>query len=63
MGRGPMTKSATEFTFQAPLLATISVEAATQAEAERNCARCWDIGRQPWVSRQLVVPIAIEGDL
>ena len=36
-----MTKSATQFTFQATLLATIAVEAATQAEAEQKLALCW----------------------
>jgi hypothetical protein len=31
-----MTEGATQYTFQATLLATISVEAATQAEGERK---------------------------
>ena len=61
-----MTKNATQFTFQATLLATISVEAATQAEAERKLrsvletsdANLGFLGNAP-----IVVPVAIEGDL
>ena len=61
-----MTKRATQFTFQATLLATIAVEAATQAEAERKLrtvletsdANLGFLGNAP-----IVVPVAIEGDL
>ena len=64
--RGPMTKNATQFTFQATLLATISVEAATQAEAERKLRTALetsDANLGFLDNAPIVVPVAIEGDL
>ena len=61
-----MTKSATQFTFQATLLATISVEAATQAEAERKLRTVLetsDANLGFLDNAPIVVPVAIEGDL
>ena len=61
-----MTKRATQFTFQATLLATISVEAATQAEAERKLRTVLetsDVNLGFLDNAPIVVPVAIEGDL
>jgi hypothetical protein len=61
-----MTKRATQFTFQATLLATISVEAATQAEAERKLRTVLetsDANLGFLDNAPIVVPVAIEGDL
>ena len=61
-----MTKSDTQFTFQATLLATISVEAATQAEAERKLRTVLetsDANLGFLDNAPIVVPVAIEGDL
>jgi hypothetical protein len=61
-----MTKNATQFTFQATLLATISVEAATQAEAERKLRTALetsDANLGFLDNAPIVVPVAIEGDL
>ena len=61
-----MTKSATQFTFQATLLATIAVEAATQAEAERKLRTVLetsDANLGFLDNAPIVVPVAIEGDL
>jgi hypothetical protein len=61
-----MTKSATQFTFQATLLATISVEAATEAEAERTLRtvlETCDANLGFLDNAPIVVPVAIEGDL
>jgi len=61
-----MTKGATQFTFQATLLATIPVEAATQAEAERKLRTVLetsDANLGFLDNAPIVVPVAIEGDL
>ena len=61
-----MARSATQFTFQATLLATISVEAATQAEAERKLRTVLetsDANLGFLDNAPIVVPVAIEGDL
>ncbi len=61
-----MIKSATQFTFHATLLATISVEAATQAEAERKLRTVLetsDANLGFLDNAPIVVPVAIEGDL
>jgi hypothetical protein len=61
-----MTKRAAQFTFQATLLATISVEAATQAEAERKLRTVLetsDANLGFLDNAPIVVPVAIEGDL
>ena len=61
-----MTKSAIQFTFQTTLLATISVEAATQAEAERKLRTVLETSNANLGfldNTPIVVPVAIEGDL
>ncbi len=61
-----MTKSATQYTFHATLLATIPVEAATQAEAERKLRTVLetsDANLGFLDNAPIVVPVAIEGDL
>lgn len=61
-----MTKSTTQFTFQATLLATIPVEASTQAEAERKLRTVLetsDANLGFLDNAPIVVPVAIEGDL
>jgi hypothetical protein len=61
-----MTEGATQFTFQATLLATISVEAATQAEGERKLRTVLetsDANLGFLDNAPIVVPVAIEGDL
>ncbi len=61
-----MTKSATQYTFHATLLATIPVEAAKQAEAERKLRTVLetsDANLGFLDNAPIVVPVAIEGDL
>jgi hypothetical protein len=61
-----MTKRATQFTFQATLLATISIEAAAKAEAEwklRTVLETSDANLGFLDNHPIVVPVAIEGDL
>ena len=61
-----MTKSATQFTFEATLLATIPPRGGDTGRSGAEAAHCaGDIGRQPWFldNAAIVVQIAIEGDL
>jgi hypothetical protein len=61
-----MSRAATQFTFQATLLATISVEAATKVEAERKLRTVLetsDANLGFLDNAPIVVPVAIEGDL
>jgi hypothetical protein len=61
-----MSRGASQFTFHATLLTTISVTATTKAEAEqklRNVLETSDANLGFLDNAPIVVPVAIEGDL